>query len=198
MPSTPEAPAALCKAGLHEMTPDNSYTRPQGGKAVCRTCTRDRYREWERKARGKGQVLNAQKTHCKRGHEFTPDNTKLDTRGHRTCRTCSRGLQARFYKRRRPPIKLTASNYEWFLLQRHRLQIAAFIEAFETDSRYLLEICEDAQRAKNWEAFKQLSKAERLAWVDDRRREGATVSALARELGRSECYFVHLLRRAGV
>ena len=33
-----------------------------------------------------GQSL---KTHCKRGHEFTPENTYVDTKGHRRCRTCA-------------------------------------------------------------------------------------------------------------
>ena len=28
------------------------------------------------------------KTHCKSGHEFTPENTRTDERGWRTCRTC--------------------------------------------------------------------------------------------------------------
>lgn len=34
--------------------------------------------------------LNAAKTHCKYGHEFTPENTYVDKHGHRTCRTCHR------------------------------------------------------------------------------------------------------------
>jgi Recombination endonuclease VII len=29
------------------------------------------------------------KTHCKRGHEFTPENTRLDGRGSRCCRACA-------------------------------------------------------------------------------------------------------------
>lgn len=29
-------------------------------------------------------------THCKHGHPFSPDNTKLDKRGMQTCRTCGR------------------------------------------------------------------------------------------------------------
>lgn len=37
-----------------------------------------------------GRVANAVKTHCLRGHPFTPKNTRLDSRGKRVCRTCDR------------------------------------------------------------------------------------------------------------
>lgn len=41
--------------------------------------------------RGEGiTAVNARKTHCKRGHEFTPDNTYRTGRGGRGCRTCKR------------------------------------------------------------------------------------------------------------
>lgn len=33
---------------------------------------------------------NSQKTHCKRGHEFTPENTRTRPNGHRTCKECMR------------------------------------------------------------------------------------------------------------
>ena len=31
---------------------------------------------------------NSRKTHCKWGHEFTPENTRINAKGHRYCRTC--------------------------------------------------------------------------------------------------------------
>lgn len=41
--------------------------------------------------RGEGLAAqNARKTHCKRGHEFTPENTYLFPKGGRRCRTCKR------------------------------------------------------------------------------------------------------------
>lgn len=34
---------------------------------------------------------NQIKTHCKRGHGFTADNTYVDPKGHRRCRACIKG-----------------------------------------------------------------------------------------------------------
>jgi hypothetical protein len=32
--------------------------------------------------------LNSRKTHCRHGHEFTPENTAIDANGNRQCRAC--------------------------------------------------------------------------------------------------------------
>jgi hypothetical protein len=38
----------------------------------------------------RGASLNRLRTHCKRGHEFTPENTYINKRGSRVCRHCKR------------------------------------------------------------------------------------------------------------
>lgn len=38
----------------------------------------------------KRDSAKAMQTHCKRGHEFTPENTRVKTNGTRECRTCRR------------------------------------------------------------------------------------------------------------
>lgn len=43
---------------------------------------------------------NLKKTHCKRGHEFTEQNTRLNPRGERICKACDREIQN---KRRSTP-----------------------------------------------------------------------------------------------
>lgn len=40
-------------------------------------------------------------THCKRGHEYTPENTYVMPRGYRDCRTCIRRRVAEYRARRR-------------------------------------------------------------------------------------------------
>jgi len=39
-----------------------------------------------------GGLLNAEKTECKNGHEYTPSSTIWDRNGHRKCRTCARNV----------------------------------------------------------------------------------------------------------
>jgi hypothetical protein len=45
-------------------------------------------------------VLNGQKTHCKRGHEFTPENTYVNAYG-RKCRACAAAYQRELRLRRK-------------------------------------------------------------------------------------------------
>jgi hypothetical protein len=44
---------------------------------------------------------NAGKTHCPQGHEYSPENTYVDSNGHRWCRVCSREHSAAYQRRKR-------------------------------------------------------------------------------------------------
>jgi len=46
-----------------------------------------------------GSAINARKTHCLAGHEFTADNTAWSRKGYRNCKTCNR-LNARIRRSR--------------------------------------------------------------------------------------------------
>jgi hypothetical protein len=48
-----------------------------------------------------GTHRNVKKTHCHRGHEFTPENTYSRGPGKRTCLACKRLMENRGYYRRR-------------------------------------------------------------------------------------------------
>lgn len=66
-------------------------------RACCRPDHLDAVPRQTNLLRGRGWTsANASKTHCKRGHEFTPENTRHDGRG-RQCRTCD---QIRRHKER--------------------------------------------------------------------------------------------------
>jgi len=43
----------------------------------------------------------ARKTHCKRGHEFTTDNTYIGAGGRRCCRSCMRAKSREYQRRKR-------------------------------------------------------------------------------------------------
>lgn len=45
-------------------------------------------------------AINARKTHCKHGHEFSPENTMLDNQGKRRCRRCDYERNKRSRRRR--------------------------------------------------------------------------------------------------
>lgn len=45
---------------------------------------------------------NARKTHCLRGHEYTPDNTAMRKNGTRACRVCLRASTAKWRASKSP------------------------------------------------------------------------------------------------
>lgn len=57
--------------------------------------------------RGYGiSAINGRKTHCIKGHEFTPETTTINkNRGDRVCRLCVRERDRRYYKSRKQSRK---------------------------------------------------------------------------------------------
>jgi hypothetical protein len=52
--------------------------------------------------RGLGGARNAAKTHCPKGHEYTPENTRVQRRGDvemRSCRACERDSARKTYRK---------------------------------------------------------------------------------------------------
>lgn len=49
-------------------------------------------------------TIYRKKTHCKHGHDFTPENTGTTAAGHRFCRTCKKATQHLYYMTRVRPV----------------------------------------------------------------------------------------------
>jgi len=96
MQRTPKALKTHCDNG-HRYSAENTYIKPNGCRD-CRECRRER----DRKRRPPGTNvttgtggfagINARKTHCIHGHEFTPENTIARGNG-RGCRTCGKSAR---------------------------------------------------------------------------------------------------------
>lgn len=89
----PQGRKTHCVHG-HEFTPENTLREAPPGGSPASWAYRRRCKECQLLKSGKGHGLgrgyaNASKTHCKRGHEFTPENTYIKPTG-RECRACAR------------------------------------------------------------------------------------------------------------
>lgn len=98
-----------CPAG-HEFTEANTYlVEPERDWRACRECRRNTTRIAQRRSRGTADdaVHNSDKTHCKNGHEFTTDNTRIRPSGGRECKECARTATRESMRRRRAKQQLT-------------------------------------------------------------------------------------------
>lgn len=87
----------------HEFTPENTSLNRRGAR-VCRTCTREQGTEHYRRKHAPhllGRDPSLPQTHCKRGHEFTAENTKVYTapngKRSRICQACLKYRNRRWY-----------------------------------------------------------------------------------------------------
>ena len=60
----------------------------------------------DRAKKGRTVTPNMNLTHCKRGHEFTVENTTIRKNGTRLCRTCVNSQSARRYHERKNNVSL--------------------------------------------------------------------------------------------
>lgn len=59
------------------------------------------------------------KTHCKHGHEFTPENTRLTKLGERVCIACSKAASARYHQQRKYLVRygLTIEDFDRMMVE---------------------------------------------------------------------------------
>lgn len=82
-------PIARCKYG-HDFNAENTYIDIRGHRQ-CRSCASRRRSEVKaRQVAGVQGPANGARTSCKRGHEFSDENTYRTPDGRRQCRTCRR------------------------------------------------------------------------------------------------------------
>lgn len=73
-------------------------------------------------SKGRSNYSKTRKTHCIRGHEFTPENTYIVPKhGFRRCRTCDHGRYSRPKFERPPLTKLQARQRAYRIRRKQRL-----------------------------------------------------------------------------
>lgn len=102
-------PYTHCRRG-HPCTPENSYYRPGDGRKVCRPCMKiisTRVTEERASAAGrKVQLPPKDRTHCPKGHEYSPENTLVRANGNRACRECCLMANRAYFAKETPKEKL--------------------------------------------------------------------------------------------
>lgn len=79
------------REGTYYWQENSNYA--DGWRLVCRLCSR----EWQARYHGRSPlpddvpvIQNRDKTHCKKGHEYTEENTRFNPDGSRQCVTCQK------------------------------------------------------------------------------------------------------------
>lgn len=78
-----------CPKG-HPYDEANTRVVASSGHRKCRECTRAAKRAYYQRTKGDRLAPPGARTHCPRGHEYTPENTYIQpSTGSRICRTCA-------------------------------------------------------------------------------------------------------------
>jgi hypothetical protein len=75
-----------------------------------------------------GMPWKSKKSHCKRGHPYTAENTHRDSRGTRSCKQCRAEHQRDWAKRNPKSVKNTS------LKRKYRISLDEYQEMFEGQS----------------------------------------------------------------
>jgi HNH endonuclease len=86
-----------------------SYSVQKNGRRRCNACYSAGVRDWMRRTgrtTGEGTgARNREKTHCSKGHEYTPENTYISPKkGRRDCLTCRKERNRQSRERLRIPV----------------------------------------------------------------------------------------------
>lgn len=83
----------------HPFSPENTRVNDKGHRR-CLTCELTRGRQRIEREKGRPvEVAPKDKTECKNGHPFTPENTHIRKEGGRACRACASESTARYRAR---------------------------------------------------------------------------------------------------
>lgn len=106
-----------------------------------------------------GGELNAAKTHCPHGHEYTPENTVNRGDNWRRCRTCLKQQRARQYQERKEKTAATAAapTLPTHCPQGHAYNINA---SFNLDGRIRCKACNRAQQQQSRARAQQQTDAD--------------------------------------
>lgn len=84
-----------CPQG-HAYEGSNVYIDKRGARH-CMACTRERTKAWQAKQKELKAQRRAERNTCRNGlHQMTPENTRIDSRGCRTCIICSQATKLRY------------------------------------------------------------------------------------------------------
>lgn len=82
------------------------------GTKRCAECHRVKENVRYARKRGEGFIPIRERTHCKHGHEFTPENTYLNRGKYRQCRTCASLSQQRLKEARHNVLQSSSPSHQ--------------------------------------------------------------------------------------
>lgn len=80
------------------------------------------------------EVRRGSRTHCRRGHAYTPENTLINSAGARVCRTCKRRRDEE-HRNRENPVAITEADFRLDAIIGSRMLLEALHDYFAKHHR---------------------------------------------------------------